>query len=101
MLLIGDSAGMIAPLCGNGMSMALVGADIAATLVVKFLRREIDRAQLELHYQLAWNKQFARRLAAGRIIQSLFGKQWVTNTTVNVLRYFPGLVTRIIRQTHG
>ena len=72
-LMIGDSAGMIAPLCGNGMSMALVGAEIAATLVVKFLRKEIDRAQLERDYQLAWNKQFARRLSAGRIIQSLFG----------------------------
>ena len=37
MLLLGDAAGMITPLCGNGMSMALHSSKIAADMVVSKL----------------------------------------------------------------
>ena len=31
--MVGDTAGMIAPLCGDGMAMALYGAELAVPLV--------------------------------------------------------------------
>lgn len=100
-LLIGDAAGMITPLCGNGMSMALHASRIACTSVIKFLCGETNRTQMEVMYQNDWKKEFSNRLFAGRVIQSLFGKEWVTNSLVRALRHFPGLVNTIIRQTHG
>ena len=36
-LMIGDAAGMITPLCGNGMSMALHASKVAAEQIQKFL----------------------------------------------------------------
>ena len=101
MLMLGDAAGMIAPLCGNGMSMALHSSRFAAPLAAKFLTGHLNRDAMEQEYCNRWNDAFKRRLRAGRMIQSLFGRAWITNGTVAVLRHFPGLLTRIIRQTHG
>jgi menaquinone-9 beta-reductase len=100
-LMIGDSAGMITPLCGNGMSMALSGSRIAASLISRFLSGEINRTEMEQGYRSEWNTAFGRRLFAGRVIQSLFGKEWITNKTVGILKHFPRVVSGIIRQTHG
>src|SRR5687768_1865705 len=46
-LMLGDSAGLIAPLCGNGMSMALFSGRIAAGLIDEFLPGKISRSALE------------------------------------------------------
>jgi menaquinone-9 beta-reductase len=100
-LLIGDAAGMITPLCGNGMSMALTGSKIAAELISSFLNNTIDRAGMESMYEHHWKAQFSRRLSAGRLIQNAFGKTWTANVLVKTLRYFPGIARTIIRQTHG
>src|SRR5688500_5401230 len=100
-LMLGDSAGMITPLCGNGMSMALFSSKMAAGFIEQFLSGKINRSEMESSYSMEWKKIFGRRLFAGRVIQSLFGKEWITNKTVSILKYFPRLVTGIIRQTHG
>lgn len=42
-LLIGDACGLIAPLCGNGMSMAMHSSKIAFTQVDLFLQNKITR----------------------------------------------------------
>lgn len=100
-LMAGDAAGMITPLCGNGMSMALHGSKIAAAHIHDFLQHNIDRHQLEKNYTLEWNRQFAQRLLMGRRIQRLFGKRWLTNLFITIVKPFPGLVRSLIKQTHG
>ena len=100
-LMLGDSAGMITPLCGNGMSMALSGSRMAVEVIQRFLGGSISRAEMESEYTGKWTGAFGRRLFAGRVIQSLFGKEWITNKTVGTLKHFPRLVSSIIRQTHG
>ena len=100
-LLLGDSAGLITPLCGNGMSMALHSSRIAATYMRHYLQHLISRELMETSYMQEWKKTFSARLLAGRIIQSVFGKPWLTNTVVSALKPFPGLTRNIVRQTHG
>ena len=100
-LLLGDAAGMITPLCGNGMSMALFSAQIAARCIGDYFSGKANRDQMETDYAREWKESFARRLRTGRALQSVFGKEWITNATVGLLKHFPGLVSRIIRETHG
>ncbi|MBI3719295.1 MAG: NAD(P)/FAD-dependent oxidoreductase [Sphingobacteriales bacterium] len=100
-LLIGDAAGMITPLCGNGMSMALHGSKIAFHCIDKFLSGQFSRGEMEEQYQCQWKKQFRSRLKAGRVIQRFFGKKWMTNLFIASLKPFPSLVKWLIRQTHG
>ena len=73
-LLLGDAAGMITPLCGNGMSMALHSSKIAMQLMQQFLSGKISRTAMENAYQKEWSTQFAKRLRTGRRVQRFFGK---------------------------
>ncbi len=100
-LLLGDAAGMITPLCGNGMSMALHSSKLAFAQVHGFLLGHWSRAQMEAGYTSQWKKIFSKRLLAGRMVQRLFGKKWTTNLLVATLKRMPGVLTRLVRLTHG
>src|SRR6185503_11517226 len=71
-LMVGDAAGMITPLCGNGMSMALHASKIAAEQIQNFLSGIISRETMEKNYVAQWNKLFANRLKMGRALQNYF-----------------------------
>ena len=101
MLMVGDAAGMITPLCGNGMSMAMHGSKIAASLLKDFLAGRTSRKDMEDAYEKEWGRHFSGRLKAGRMIQSMFGSSWLTNAFLGAMRPFPSLITTLIRQTHG
>ena len=100
-LMVGDSAGMITPLCGNGMSMALHGAKLAFDCVDACLQGRIDRQQMEDAYTKQWNSYFATRLRTGRMIQGFFGHPFLSNLLIGSLKPFPAISRWLIRQTHG
>ena len=100
-LMIGDSAGMITPLCGNGMSMALHGSKLAFEEIHSFLQGKINRYELELQYTQQWEKQFSRRLLTGRLIQRFFGSASLSGFLLTTVKPFPRFVSYLIQQTHG
>lgn len=101
-LMAGDSAGMIAPLCGNGMAMAIQSARILSERIIQYAAdRSYTREQLEEDYTVAWNKNFKRRLWMGRQIQKLFGHAFTSNLAVNMAIHVRPLSNAIIRNTHG
>jgi len=100
-LLAGDAAGMIAPLCGNGMSMALHGSKIAFAQIHLFLQNKIPRWQMEQDYANAWKKQFSGRLRTGRTVQRFFGSILLSDLLISLLKPFPSLTDKLISQTHG
>ena len=100
-LMTGDAAGMITPLCGNGMCMALHGSKIAAKLVSDFLYRKISRSTMERQYEEQWQRTFHRRLCNGRVIQRLFAHEMLLDIFINAIRPFPVLVGQIVQRTHG
>lgn len=100
-LMIGDAAGMITPLCGNGMSMALHGSKLAFEEIRQFLSRKATRFELETQYTQQWEKHFGSRLQTGRLIQRFFGDETLSNFLITSLKPFPKFITYLIRQTHG
>jgi len=100
-LMVGDAAGMITPLCGNGMSMALHGSKLAATEIRQFLSGAISREVMERNYRHAWDEQFAARLRMGRRIQSLFGNQRLLSALMNIGRRLPFIISYLVKKTHG
>jgi menaquinone-9 beta-reductase len=100
-LMIGDAAGMITPLCGNGMSMALHGSKIAAEIIHRFLEGNMQREEMESMYTDTWRKTFEKRLAMGRRIQRLFGNAYLTALAIRASKIFPFSVRWLIKQTHG
>jgi flavin-dependent dehydrogenase len=102
MLMAGDTAGLITPLCGNGMAMAIHSGYIAAEVISDFYSKKItSRKAVEAKYAQTWHKHFAKRLWYGRTTQNLFGHSGRSTLAVQLIEKFPKLATKIIKQTHG
>jgi menaquinone-9 beta-reductase len=97
-LMAGDSAGLITPLCGNGMAMAIHGAKL---LSYSILRNYEDRNLVEKSYQKEWKKHFENRLWIGRNVQKLFGNEVVSEIALSTMKTFKPLLRMIIKATHG
>lgn len=100
-LMLGDSAGMITPLCGNGMSIAFHSSKIASESINSFLSKTISREKMESQYSSQWKKHFENRMSNGRMIQKLFGKERMTNFFIGAIKHFPFLINKMIKATHG
>ena len=101
-LMSGDSAGMIHPLCGNGMGMAIHSGLILSQSILAYMKGKIkSRNDLERQYTRDWNKTFRKRLMAGRLFNGFFGRDSVLEFGLNALTYVPLLLPHIIKQTHG
>lgn len=96
-LMIGDSAGLITPLCGNGMAMAIHSAKLA----VEALDHGTSRKEIEQRYFTSWNAQFKKRLAVGRAVQKLFGSGKGSVIARNLIEHVPFAAHLIMRNTHG
>ena len=100
-LFCGDAAGLITPICGNGMAMAIHAAKILVTCVLDCLTGKTTPERLEYIYTQQWQQEFNRRLQTGRLVQRLFGHPVLTEMVVHTLKQFPAGVRYLISQTHG
>lgn len=101
-IMCGDSAGLIHPLCGNGMAMAIHSAKIAAEGIDRYLTlRGYNRSQLENDYNAKWCKVFRFRLWAGRQLQSLFSNEELSDKAIGLVTRSPLLLRQLIKSTHG
>lgn len=100
-LFVGDASGMISPLCGNGMSMALHASVIAHRCIDDFFQNRIDRQTMEKRYATEWEMLFAKRMRTGRMIEGFFGSEFLSNLLVSAMKPFPMLISHLIKQTHG
>jgi len=102
MLMCGDTAGMIHPLCGNGMAMAIQSARIASELITQYLNQQSsDRKTLLTAYSRNWQQAFGRRLSTGRRLQALLLNESLSELAVSSVARSPWLMRKIISATHG
>ncbi len=100
-LMLGDAAGMITPLCGNGMSMAMHSSKLASISISAFLQNKITIQQLEKTYIKEWKTNFGTRVKTGKFIQYLFGRKSITNVFVMIMNKSKFLTKKIVKLTHG
>src|SRR5690606_32840188 len=101
-LMSGDCAGMIAPLCGNGMAIALHSANVLSHLIVQYFQDgKKNRNNLEITYSKSWNSLFETRLKIGRVIQSMFGNELLTELMIRMLKTSKPIANWLVKQTHG
>jgi flavin-dependent dehydrogenase len=100
-LMAGDSAGLITPLCGNGMAMAIHAAKLVSQLTHAFLLDRLTRIALETMYQREWSARFGRRLWVGRTVQKLFGSPIVSELALSTFSAVRPALQRVMQQTHG
>ena len=102
MLMVGDAAGMITPLCGNGMAMAIRSGKIAAEAIIQYCKdKSYDRSHMESGYQKEWSKNFAGRLKFGRQLQRLFGNAMMSDLSVKLAVNCSSIAQSMIKGSHG
>ena len=100
--MLGDAAGLIHPLCGNGMAMAIKSAKTASENILKyFSEKDFSRSDLEDNYRHEWQKEFSGRLKTGRILQKILLSPFLAETGQNIVHVFPSFLPFIISKTHG
>jgi len=99
--MIGDAAGMIAPLCGDGMAMALQTADLVSPLASDFLGGQRSAASFRTAYEEQWTSTFGRRMRLGRWIHAAAFRPGAARLVVQACRFLPPLTRWLIRSTRG
>lgn len=97
--MVGDAAGLITPLCGNGMAMAIHSGKILSDLIKE--SPEISCQALAKKYASIWKKHFAQRLWVGRQTQKLFGSGKSSKFALKLMKRSPMIAKRIMKNTHG
>lgn len=100
-MMVGDTAAMIAPLCGDGMAMALRSAAMAGPLVAGYLDGRIAFDELKGQYTRSWRSGFGRQLGIGRVLQAGLFRPVVARLGVGVLSVFPQLGDFLVRATRN
>lgn len=100
-LMLGDTAGNIAPLSGNGMSMAMRSSFFLNQLIVDYFNKKMTRAELENNYQHFWKKKFKNRVSFSVFLQRLLKNTSMTNFAIGLLKAIPFLRNAVVKSTHG
>jgi flavin-dependent dehydrogenase len=99
--LLGDAAGAIAPLCGNGMSMGMRASKLLTLILNAYLQNEISEEQAVSLYEIQWNQNFSKRIKTGYYLQQILGKNNLTHMSLKLLNTSPKLLRKLITLTHG
>lgn len=101
-LMCGDTAGLIHPLCGNGMAMAIHSAKLASERIDTFFKEsDYNRSKMESDYSKKWKITFRRRLHTGRALQAVLLSARASDILMGTITKSPGLVRSLIKRTHG
>lgn len=100
-LMIGDTAGNIAPLSGNGMSMAMRSSFLLNRLLLDYFQKRITRNELEEKYETVWTAQFKKRVDLSKLLQKLLKNKSLTDLTISALKRSFFLRNKMVKATHG
>jgi menaquinone-9 beta-reductase len=97
--MIGDSAGVIAPLAGDGIGMAVESAQILAEILYDHnLNSFLNVPEL---YQKMWEQKFKKRKKTAKLLQKTVLSSYLRNTAVGLTKKFPFIMEKFIAQTRG
>ncbi len=101
--MLGDAAGLIHPLCGNGMAMAIKSSKILCELIIANANNnaKLSRKEIENQYIKQWNSSFSKRLYTGRILQKVLLNKNLQKASYAIAHALPAIIPKIIKQTHG
>ncbi|MHB9014339.1 MAG: NAD(P)/FAD-dependent oxidoreductase, partial [Ignavibacteriaceae bacterium] len=69
--MIGDAAGVIAPLAGDGIGIALQSAKLLSHILLKKREEKLSMSQTEQLYERGWQNLFAKRIRMASVIQKI------------------------------
>lgn len=100
-LMLGDAAGLIHPLCGNGMAIAIHSAKIASEELLKHFETGNSRENMENKYRERWGELFSQRFKTASWLQKILLRKNLAEISQTLISTMPFLLPKIIKKTHG
>jgi flavin-dependent dehydrogenase len=100
-LMAGDAAGLIVPLAGDGIAMALRGGQLAAEHSARFLSGRCSAVSLMDGYARAWSREFNARLRLGRLLQIVMLRPRLLGLGLRLLSAAPALGRYVVARTRA
>jgi flavin-dependent dehydrogenase len=98
-LMAGDSAGLIPPIAGDGMGMALQAARMASDTLDLFLTHQISALDVRQRYSKLWWRTFGTRLRLSRVLQAfMLRPNWLT-PGLRVMNALPAVGRLLVAHT--
>lgn len=82
----GDAAGLIHPVAGGGISMALSGGMLLGRLMGQYAPKDLPKESVAVVYERIWKKHFQNSTSVSKWIGSLSHRAPVANFLVRVLK---------------
>jgi len=98
--MVGDASGLIDPLTGNGMAMAVQSALLAAPMLLRLLEQPSRRAEIENEYRLAHARFFGSRIAWSRRAAMLLSRPRLIDAAMAVTGT-PSIGAMFLRHTRA
>lgn len=98
--MVGDASGIIDPLAGNGMAMAMQSALVAAPLIAQAVSRPADRDRIEREYRDDHERMFARRIRWSRRVATLLARPALLNAALGAFHQ-PRIGEFLLRNTRA
>ena len=98
--MIGDASGVLDPLTGNGMAMAVQSALLAAPLLLRLVQRPEQRAAIEREYQERHRAFFAPRIRWSRAVAALLSRPRLLDAALATTRT-PRIGEALLRRTRA
>lgn len=102
-LFVGDAAGMITPLCGDGQAMAVHSGILLGSLLAEapFRPSREQFAQTARKWDRIWRREFQSRIRIGRGMQRLLLRSRSADILLGTLDWLPPLRRYLVRATRG
>jgi flavin-dependent dehydrogenase len=100
-LMAGDAAGLIVPLAGDGIAMALESGQLASDCLLRYLAGEWTEEDVRNQYPALWRARFGKRMRWARSLQPLLMSPTVTPLIIRILLLLPALGNALIVNTRG
>lgn len=99
--MIGDAAGVIAPLAGDGIGIAMESGKLIAGLFDQKRKENFSDAKLKFQFVKKWNKLFSKRMKTAMHIQNFILNDSKRNAAFLIAGYLPKLLPYLIKATRS
>ena len=97
--MLGDAAGIITPLAGDGIGMAMQSAKLLSEILDNGFKKKLGRKIIENNYKIEWENLFDDRVRNARLIQKIILSKRGNFIGRTVIKIYPNVIRKLINIT--
>jgi flavin-dependent dehydrogenase len=99
--MVGDAAGVIAPLAGDGIGMAMDSGSLLSSVLTNQKNSNLSNLETQRFYNYEWNNLFKKRLIIAKLIQEFVLRNKLNYLGFSMVKLFPPVLNYCIYATRN